>query len=110
MDIQARADVKPYEKALAAALATDPNGPYVYPWYTLCERTPAAAALVMANVSHDGDINMGTLYPYAYMEGLIARWQGDAAHARTAFTTARAVVAKTVAAHRTRMAMSACSV
>ena len=99
VDIQARADVKPYEKALAAALATDPNGPYVYPWYTLCERTPAAAALVMANVSHDGDINMGTLYPYAYMEGLIARWQGDAAHARTAFTTARAVVAKTVAAH-----------
>ena len=41
---------------------------------------------------------LGTLYPRAYWQGVVARWEGDKPRARDAFTAARAEVVKTLAA------------
>ena len=92
------ADVRPFRATLAALLAENPdNGPAVEdPMVGLCERTPAAAARLLANYPAGGIANNGTNYPHAYWEGVLARWQGDAARARAAFTAARAGVAKIV--------------
>ena len=92
LQIEARADVKPFQKLLPLLLAEDPRlGPNVDdPNYALCERTAAAAERSLAHYPSEGAANMGTIYPHAYWEGLIARWQGDDARARAAFTAARA--------------------
>ncbi len=99
LEIEARADVKPFQRTFAALLAENPRvAPYIDdPNYTLCERTPAAAARVLANYPSEGSANMGAIYPHAYWEGLVARWQGDGPRAQAAFTTARAEVAKVLA-------------
>ena len=98
-EIHARADVKPFQTTLAALLAEDPRvAPYVDdPNFALCERTPAAAARVLASYPREGSANMGANYPHAYWEGLVARWQGDVPRAQSAFTAARAEVAKVLA-------------
>ena len=100
LQIEAHADVKPFQATLPALLAEDPRiAPDVDdPNYALCERTPAAAARTLANYPREGSANMGAIYPHAYWEGLVARWEHDGARAQTAFTAARAEVAEAVAA------------
>ncbi|PZR77205.1 MAG: hypothetical protein DLM52_05015, partial [Chthoniobacterales bacterium] len=93
-----RADIKPYEETLAALIAENPGiAPDVDdPFYSLCERTPAAAARVLANYPTEGVVNNGVNFPKAYWEGVVARWQNDPARAQAAFTGARAEVEKIV--------------
>ena len=90
---------KPFQTTLAALLAEDPRvAPDVDdPNRSLCERTPAAAARTLANYPGEGSANMGAIYPHAYWEGLVARWEGDAPRAQAAFTAARAEVAQVLA-------------
>ena len=94
LEIDARADVKPFQGMLAVLLAEDPRlAPNIDdPNFSLCERTSAAAARMFASFPREGSATMGANYPRAYWEGLVARWQGDAPRARAAFSAARAEV------------------
>jgi serine/threonine-protein kinase len=65
-------------------------------WLALCERDGAAARQVLAAISSDGSEDLGTQYPKAWYEGVVARALGDSDGARAAFTLARAAVEKTV--------------
>jgi serine/threonine-protein kinase len=89
-----QADIKPYQAMLATLITEDPKiAPDVDdPFYSLCERTPAAAARVLANYPRDGVVNHGANFPHSFWEGGVARWQNDSAKARAAFTAARAEV------------------
>ncbi len=80
LEIDARADVKPFQETRAALVAEDPRvaADVDDPNYSLCERTPEAAARVLASFPREGSASMGALYPHAYWEGFIARWEGDA--------------------------------
>jgi TolB-like protein/class 3 adenylate cyclase/Flp pilus assembly protein TadD len=93
-----RADIKPFQTTLATLVAENPSvAPDVdSPLYALCERTAAAATRTLTNYPHEGVVNNGVNYPYAYWEGAVARCQGDSAKARMAFTAARKEVEKTV--------------
>jgi len=93
-----RADIKPFQTTLAALVAEDPSvAPDVDdPDHALCERTPAAAARVLANDPREGVVNNGVNYPYAYWEGVVAHCQGDSAKAEAGFTAARKEVETTV--------------
>jgi tetratricopeptide (TPR) repeat protein len=64
--------------------------------FALRERTAEAAARVLKNLPPDGAQYYSVSYPRAYWEGVIARWQGDAAKAQAAFAAARAEVEKIV--------------
>ena len=96
--LYARADCKPHQLAVATALAANPSdsADSVDPDETLCERTPGAAALVLANLTDRGTFRPGA-YPYEYWSGVIARWQGDPARARAAFAAAREMTVKALA-------------
>jgi len=94
-----RGDIEPYQTTLRSLIADDPKiAPDVdHPDYALCERTPAAAARMLANYPHDGvATNYGVNCPHTYWEGVVARLQGDSDGARTAFMAARSEVEKTV--------------
>ena len=99
LDVEGWADCRRYMNTLAELIAEDPTKvPGLFsPDVTLCARTPESAALVLAFLPHESadQINMA---PYAYCEGFIARWQGDAPRARAAFTAARASLVKMLAA------------
>src|SRR4029077_7799976 len=99
-EIDAHADVKPYQTVLAAVIAEDPSvAPDVDdPNYSLCERTPAAATRTLTNTPREGITSNGSILPHAYWEGVVARWEGDDPRARAAFTAARAELEKVVAA------------
>jgi serine/threonine protein kinase/Tfp pilus assembly protein PilF len=100
VELQWRADVKPLQSIWAKMLAEDPSvGPDVdagWPDFALCERTSAAADRLLANYPRVGGVLFGTTCPYAYWEGVVARWQGDTARAQAAFTAARSDVEKVV--------------
>jgi TolB-like protein/class 3 adenylate cyclase/Flp pilus assembly protein TadD len=87
----ARGDMKPYQETMSALLAENPdaNRELDDPFYALRERTPAAATRVLTNYSRDGVVYYGISCPHTYWEGVVARWQGDSAKARSAFTAAR---------------------
>lgn len=86
-----RADIKPLQAMLATIMAENPNitSDVDDPAYALCERTPEAAARLLAHYPPVGMVRHGVNYPRAYWEGLVARWQADAGAARQAFTSAR---------------------
>jgi hypothetical protein len=46
--------------------------------------------------SWEGVPQFGVNIPFAYLEGFVARWQGDSAKAQAAFSAARSEVAKIV--------------
>lgn len=92
------ADIKPFQSMLATLIAEDPSvAPDIDdPDRALCERTTAAATRALANYPRDGAVNNGVIFPHAYWEGVVARWQGDSAKAQAGFTAARREVEKTV--------------
>src|SRR5438034_2669751 len=93
-----RADVKPFQATLATLVAENRSvaSDVDLPRYALCERTAAAATRTLTNYPREGVVNNGVNFPYVYWEGAVARYQGDSAKARTAFTAARREVEKTV--------------
>ena len=99
LEIDARADVRPFQTTLAALLTENPNiGPEVDDTRAaLCERTSAAAARFLAHAPGGGVMDASIMYPHAYWEGVVARWEGDGPRARAAFSAARPEVARIVA-------------
>ncbi|MGC2354365.1 MAG: FlgO family outer membrane protein [Candidatus Udaeobacter sp.] len=93
-----RADIKPFQTTLATLVAENPSvAPDVdTPLYALCERTAAAANRTLTNYPREGVAKNGVNYPYAYWEGVVARWLGDSAKAQAAFTAARREVEQIV--------------
>jgi TolB-like protein/class 3 adenylate cyclase len=93
-----RADIKPFQTAVATLLAENPRMPLEVDALrpALCERPPTVAIRALANYPREGVVNHGVNNPRAYWEGVIARCQGDSAKARAAFTAARKEVEKTV--------------
>ena len=91
-----KADIKPYQTTLAKLVAENPSvaSDIDDPMYALRERTPEAAGRVLKNSSPDGVQYYSVSYPHAYWEGIVARWQGDSAKARSAFTVARTAMEK----------------
>ena len=92
-----RADVRPFQRTLAAVIAEDPNvaSDVDYPDYALCERTKEAAVRVLKNYPRYGvPTSYGVNCPHPYWEGVIARSRGDAAQAQSAFSIARSEVEK----------------
>ena len=99
VDLDWGGNIEPYQTTLRTLIAKNPKiAPDVdHPDYALCERTPAAAARMLANYPHDGvATNYGVNCPHSYWEGVVARLQGDSAKAQTAFTDARSEVEKIV--------------
>ena len=98
--LYARADLQAYRSTLVALLAESPSlaSELDDPLDALCERSPAAAARALAHLPPGGSVVAGGLVlPRAYWEGVLARYQDDAARARAAFDAARVEVAKIVA-------------
>jgi TolB-like protein/class 3 adenylate cyclase/Tfp pilus assembly protein PilF len=93
------ADIQPYQKTLAEVIAENPGvaSEVDDPNYSLCERTPAAAARTLANYPREGAVYNGATFPHAYWEGVVALSQHDSAKAQSAFSAARAEVEKIVA-------------
>ena len=93
-----RADIKPFLTELATLVAKNPSvAPDVDPpLYAMCERTAAAANRTLTNYPREGVVKNGINYPHAYWQGAVARWLGDSAKARAAFTDARREVEQTV--------------
>ncbi len=93
-----RADIKPFETTLATLIAENPAMPLDVDTlnYALCDRTAAIATKALANYPREGVVNNGVNYPYAYLEGVIARCKGDSTKARAGFMAARREVEKTV--------------
>lgn len=91
-----RGDMNPYRQVRAALVAEDPEVARELndPIYTLRERTPFAAANVLQDYPREGAKYYSVTYPYAYWEGVIARWQGDSDKAQAAFTAARTEIEK----------------
>ncbi|MGA7273727.1 MAG: FlgO family outer membrane protein, partial [Candidatus Udaeobacter sp.] len=90
-----RADVRPFQKTLAAVIAEDPSvaSDVDNPDYALCERTKEAAARVLKNYPREGvATSYGANCPHAYWQGVIARSEGDSAEAQSAFSAARSQV------------------
>jgi TolB-like protein/cytochrome c-type biogenesis protein CcmH/NrfG len=91
-----RADIKPFQTTVAALLAENPSVALdtVTLLNSLCDRTWAGATQALANYPQGGAVNNGVNYPYAYWEGVVARYKSDSAKAQTAFTDARNEVEK----------------
>lgn len=96
--VHGQADIKSYAATLAALLAENPRfaSDIDDPFLALCERTSAAAARALANYPPQGLSISGVKVPYAYWEGVVARYWGDPAKAESAFTAARKEVARAV--------------
>ena len=93
-----KADLKPFQTMLVELVAKDPVlGPDIDdPIYALCERTPQAAARFLKNFPTDGVEFYGVVWPHAYWEGVVAKWQGDSVKATAAFNVAREKLEKIV--------------
>jgi serine/threonine protein kinase/Tfp pilus assembly protein PilF len=93
-----QADIKPFQATLATLVAENPGvAPDVdSPLYALCERTAAAATRTLTNYPREGVAKNGVNYPYAYWQGAVARWLGNSAKTRAAFTAARREAEKIV--------------
>jgi tetratricopeptide (TPR) repeat protein len=92
-----RADVRPFQRTLAAVIAEDPSvaSDVDYPDYALCERTKEAAARVLKNYPREGvATSYGANCPHSYWQGVIARSEGASAEAQSAFSAARSEVGK----------------
>jgi len=92
-----RADIRPFQKTLAAVIAEDPSvaSDVDSPDYALCERTRQAAARALEHYPRQGlPTSYGVNCPQSYWQGVIARWEGDSAQAQLAFTAARSEVEK----------------
>jgi serine/threonine protein kinase len=93
-----RADIKPFQTTVATLLAENPRMPLDLDALrrALCERPVTVATRALANYPPDGVVDNGVNNPRAYWDGVIARYQGDSAKAKDAFTVARKEVEKIV--------------
>src|SRR5262249_18429175 len=68
-----RADIKPFQTAVASLLAENPRMPLEVDALrpALCERPPTAAARALTNYPHEGVVNHGVNNPHAFWEGVV---------------------------------------
>jgi serine/threonine-protein kinase len=97
IELDARADAGPMRRAIATALAKDPQVGSVIAseWLglALCEGDTASASRALAVMDATGAHEEGIPYPRDWIAGVIARMQNDPPAARTSFLAARAALA-----------------
>lgn len=97
IELDARADTGPMRRAIATALAKDPQVGSVIAseWLglALCEGDTASASRALAVMDATGAHEEGIPYPRDWIAGVIARMQNDPPAARTSFLAARAALA-----------------
>jgi len=100
VDFESHADPKPLHATIETVLAEDPNAApaLVDQWLVLAlrEHDPVAAERAIAAMPADGCYDENIPFPNGWCEGLVARLRGDAAAARSAFTSARNELNRTV--------------
>jgi TolB-like protein/class 3 adenylate cyclase/Tfp pilus assembly protein PilF len=86
-----QADIKPFRTTLAGLMAEDPSMPLDIDTlrYSFCDRASPVATWVFTNYPREGAASNGVNYPYAYWQGVLARFQGDSPTALVAFAAAR---------------------
>jgi serine/threonine-protein kinase len=100
VDLEERADPKPFHNAIDAILAEDANAPlgFVNPWLFLVfrERDAAAVQRTLSNMGGGGCFDETIPFPNGWCEGLLARLRGDESAARVALNSARKELSETV--------------
>jgi serine/threonine protein kinase/Flp pilus assembly protein TadD len=93
VDLENRADPKPFETTIDKVLADDPNAAlgFVNPWLlvVLRERDSAGVERVLSNMGDDGCFDEYIPFPNGWCEGLAAWVRGDESRARAAFESAQ---------------------
>jgi len=86
-----RADLRPYQTFVGQLTAENPvlAAQLEDVIYAFCERTPAAMERSLRSYPDEGVIMNDTRVPKSYWQGVMARFQGDAAGTRAAFNLAR---------------------
>src|SRR5215472_5306793 len=100
VDLEERADPKPFHNAIDAVLAEDASAPlgFVNPWLFLVfrERDPVAVQHTLSNMGGGGCFDETIPFPNGWCEGLLARLRGDESAARAALNSARKELSETV--------------
>ncbi len=93
VDLEGRADVKPFQTTIDAILAEDPNAAFgfVNPWLlvVLRERDSVGAQHALSNMATGECFDENIPFPNGWCEGLAAWVHGDESRARAAFESAR---------------------
>jgi TolB-like protein/tRNA A-37 threonylcarbamoyl transferase component Bud32 len=100
VDLEERADPKPFHTTIDAILAEDPNTAlgFVNPWLFLVlhDRDSIAVQRTLSNMGGGGCFDETIPFPSGWCEGLLARSRGDESAARAALNTARKELSETV--------------
>jgi serine/threonine protein kinase/Flp pilus assembly protein TadD len=100
VDLENRADPKPFQTAIDAILADDANAAlgFVNPWLlvVLRERDSVGAQHALSNMGIGGCFDENIPFPNGWCEGLAARVRGDESTARADFENARKELGETV--------------
>jgi serine/threonine protein kinase/tetratricopeptide (TPR) repeat protein len=100
VDLEGRADVKPFETTIDAILGEDANAAlgFVNPWLLIVsrERDSAGAQRALSNIDTGGCFDENIPFPNGWCQGLAAWVRGDAPAAHAAMNNARAELAETV--------------
>jgi serine/threonine protein kinase/Flp pilus assembly protein TadD len=93
VDLEGRADVKPFETTIDAILADDANAAlgFVNPWLlvSLREHDSVGVQRTLLNMGDGGCFDENIPFPNGWCEGLAAWVRGDQSAARAAFDSAR---------------------
>jgi tetratricopeptide (TPR) repeat protein len=113
VDLEGRANLRPYRDAVHAFLLENPDGAkeitsvwFAVSWY---ERNAAEATRAAAAIPAEGAGSNAVRFLRAWYEGLAARLRGDTASAHEAFLRARAVAEHDVQERAEYGHRSACS-
>jgi TolB-like protein len=100
VDLENRADPKPFKRAINAILADDANAAlgFVNPWLlvVLRDRDSVGAQHALSNMGTGGCFDENIPFPNAWCEGLAAWVRGDESTARTGFEKVRKELGETV--------------
>ena len=100
VDLENRADPKPFQAAIDAILAEDANAAlgFVNPWLlvVLRERDSGGAQHALSNMGTGGCFDENIPFPNGWCEGLAAWVRGDKSTARAGFENARKELGETV--------------
>jgi len=100
VDLESRADPKPFQTAIDAILADDANAAlgFVNPWLlvVLRERDSVGAQHALSNMGIGGCFDENIPFPNGWCEGLAALVRGDESTARAGFENARKELGETV--------------
>ena len=105
VDLEGRADVKPFETTIDAILADDPNAALglVNPWLlvVLREHDSGGVQRALSNMGEGGCFDENIPFPNDWCVGLTAWVHGDQSAARAAFENARKELAERYTINRT---------